>query len=133
MNFVAVGLGGFIGAILRYSVGIWIPTTNGFPVNTLIINLVGCLFLAWFFTSTTKRWVINSQLKLAIGTGFTGAFTTFSTFSVETLNLIENQQFLMALVYVFLSIVGGIGLAIAGTKLATFNARSVKPSKGGTE
>lgn len=132
MNLLAVGLGGFIGAILRYLVGKWIPATNGFPINTLMINLLGCLFLAWFFTITTKRWMINSQLKLAIGTGFTGAFTTFSTFSVETLNLIENQQFLMALIYVFLSILGGIGLAIIGTKLTTFNVPA-KQSKGGSE
>lgn len=133
MDLLAIGLGGFVGAILRYLVGKWIPATNEFPVNTLMINLLGCLFLAWFFTITTKRWLINSRLKLAIGTGFTGAFTTFSTFSVETLQLIENQQFLMALVYVFLSIGGGIGLVIVGTRLATFNVRSVKSSKGGTE
>ncbi|MGG4040412.1 fluoride efflux transporter CrcB [Bacillus smithii] len=130
MNLLAIGIGGFFGAILRYSVGKWIPATNGFPVGTLLINLAGCLFLAWFFTITEKRWMINPQLKLAIGTGFTGAFTTFSTFSVETLNLIEHQQFFIALIYLLLSVGGGIGFAIIGAKLATFN---IQQSKGGTE
>lgn len=86
MNVVAVGIGGFLGAILRYKVGEWIDTENGFPLETLVVNLFGCLFLAWFFTITTKRWNINPKLKLGIGTGFIGAFTTFSTFSIETLN-----------------------------------------------
>lgn len=66
MNVLAVGIGGFFGAILRYSIGKWIPTPSGFPLGTLTINLFGCLFLAWFFTITANRWNINSKLKLAL-------------------------------------------------------------------
>lgn len=118
MNVVAVGIGGFFGAILRYIIGEWIHTENGFPLGTLIINLAGCFFLAWFFTITAKRWNINPKLRLGIGTGFVGAFTTFSTFSIETLNLIVHHQMIFAFTYVLLSIIGGIGLAFAGAKLA---------------
>lgn len=133
MNVFAVGVGGFFGAILRYSVGEWIHTMNGFPLGTLMINLLGCLFLAWFFTITTKRWNINPNLKLGIGTGFTGAFTTFSTFSVETLNLINNHQLLFAFLYVLLSVLGGIGLAITGAKLASVNVQPVRQPEGESE
>ena len=120
MNLLAVGIGGFFGAILRYLIGKVIPVPSGFPLGTLIINLLGCLFLSWFFTITLERRNINPNLKLAIGTGFTGAFTTFSTFSVETLNLIKNHQIILAFLYVVLSILGGIILALIGAKLAEY-------------
>lgn len=117
MKELAVGFGGFFGAILRYLVGRIIPYQDGFPFGTLIINLLGCFFLSWFFTMTTNRWKINSNLKLAIGTGYTGAFTTFSTFSVETLELIKNHEFILAFLYVLISVMGGILFAILGAKL----------------
>jgi fluoride exporter len=120
MNLVAVGLGGFFGAILRYKMGSWIQGVEGFPVGTLTINLLGCLFLSWFFTITSKRWNINPNLRLGIGTGFTGAFTTFSTFSVETVNLLNSNQFLTAILYVVSSVLCGVILAIAGARLAYF-------------
>jgi CrcB protein len=124
LNVIAVGIGGFIGAIVRYSIGKVIYIRSGFPLATLLINLLGCLFLAWFFTITAKRVKMNPNLKLAIGTGFTGAFTTFSTFSVETLNLLKNEQYGFALSYVLASIFGGIGLALLGAKLASLNVKA---------
>lgn len=133
MNVLAVGTGGFIGAILRYSVGRVISTPSGFPFGTLVINLLGCLFLAWFFTITAKRLNINANLKLAIGTGFTGAFTTFSTFSVETLNLLRSNQILIALLYVLVSILGGITFALLGAKLASINVQGERQPKGETK
>ncbi|MBP1932752.1 fluoride efflux transporter CrcB [Ammoniphilus resinae] len=117
MNILAVGIGGFFGAILRYTLGEWIHTTNGFPLGTLIINLLGCLLLAWFFTITTKKWQIHPPIKVGIGTGFVGAFTTFSTFSVETLNLINHHQMGLAILYVLVSVFGGLGFALVGAKL----------------
>jgi fluoride exporter len=124
LNVIAVGIGGFIGAIVRYSIGNVIFIRSGFPLATLLINLLGCLFLAWFFTITARRVKMNPNLKLAIGTGFTGAFTTFSTFSVETLNLLKNGQSGFALFYVLASIFGGIGLALLGAKLASLNVKA---------
>lgn len=127
MDLVAVGIGGFFGAVLRYQLGQWMPSAHGLPIRTLIINLLGCLFLAWFFTITVKRWNIPSRLRLGIGTGFTGAFTTFSTFSMETTNLISHGQASLAIMYVLFSVIGGVVLALFGTKIA---AQSVfKPVK----
>ncbi|MBO0960213.1 fluoride efflux transporter CrcB [Neobacillus sp. MM2021_6] len=119
MKIFAVGIGGFFGAIVRFMIGHVIPPQNGFPLGTLIINLIGCFFLAWFFTKTAKRWRMNPNLKLAIGTGFTGAFTTFSTFSVETMNLLQTHRFFIALFYVLVSVLGGIVLALLGAKVAS--------------
>lgn len=126
LNVIAVGIGGFVGAIVRYSIGKVMIIQSGFPLATLLINLLGCLFLAWFFTLTAKRVRMNQNLKLAIGTGFTGAFTTFSTFSVETLNLLKNEQYGIALFYVLASIFGGIGLALLGATLASLNVKAAK-------
>ena len=129
MNVLAVGIGGFFGAVLRYIMGEWVHTTNGFPLGTLLINLLGCFFLAWFFTLTTKKWTMNPTMKLGIGTGFTGSFTTFSTFSVETLDLLNHQQFVFAFLYVLFSVFGGISLALIGVKLASFKVGAEGESK----
>jgi len=130
MNVLAVGIGGFLGAIFRFLVGKMIPTPYGFPFGTVAINLLGCLFLAWFFTITANKWKISQNLKLAIGTGFTGAFTTFSTFSVDTLNLLKYNQILFALLYIVVSIIGGIGLSCLGVKLAALTAQLVGKKEG---
>ncbi len=120
----------FFGSILRFMVGKAIPSQSGFPLGTLVINLMGCLFLAWFFSITAKQKNINPNLILAIGTGFTGAFTTFSTFSVETLNLLKNQQYFIAILYVTISIFGGIALAIIGTKLVSLDFKIKRKTRG---
>ncbi len=127
MDILAVAVGGFFGAILRYLVDLWIPNVDGFPFATLIINLVGCLLLAYFFTLTEKKYKIDANIKLAIGTGLIGSFTTFSAFSVETIGLLQHHQFTMAVSYILLTIIGGIGLTLFGVILAQLQVdRSVK-------
>ncbi|MFD2369793.1 fluoride efflux transporter FluC [Brevibacillus sp. GCM10020057] len=114
----AVAIGGFFGASLRCAIGLVIPAADGFPLGTLVINLLGSLFLAWFFAVTAARFKVPPYIRLGIGTGFTGAFTTFSAFSVETLGLIEQARFGLAAGYVAASVLGGIGLAAIGARLA---------------
>lgn len=118
LNILFVGLGGFIGAILRYGTGQLIPVQNGSPLPTLVINLIGCFFLAWFYTVTLHRWVLPSTIRLGIGTGLIGAFTTFSTFSVETLHLLHNGRIWQAFIYILASTIGGILLSACGIKSA---------------
>ncbi|CAM2848753.1 fluoride efflux transporter CrcB [Paenibacillus sediminis] len=126
-NLLCVGVGGFFGAICRYLIGQLVPPlSDGFPLATLIINLAGCLFLAWFFTVTLRAWRISPQLRLAIGTGFTGAFTTFSTFSVETLHLWSEGYYLVSLLYIWFSIAGGLLLAGAGILIGNRMAPAVR-------
>ncbi|MET4559551.1 CrcB protein [Lysinibacillus parviboronicapiens] len=111
---LAVGIGGFFGAIARYGMSLLIPNTGNFPIATLTINLIGCLCLAWLFTTFAHR----TPLVLGIGTGFLGAFTTFSTFSVETLLLLENNDWMTAISYSLISVLGGLLCVVTGAWLA---------------
>jgi len=113
-TFLAVGIGGFFGAISRYGLNLIWPSTNGFPYTTLCINIVGCFCLAWLFTTFIKR----IPIVIGLGTGFCGAFTTFSTFSLETLLLLENNEWLQAVLYVAVSVLGGLAGAWLGIRLA---------------
>ena len=118
MNLIIVGIAGIVGAVLRYQLGMWLPVPNGFPLGTLSINLAGCFILAWFFTLTLNRWKIPQGVRLGVGTGFIGSFTTFSTFSAESLQLVQNSQYLLAAIYVTASVCGGISMSYAGSRIA---------------
>ncbi|MBM4761486.1 fluoride efflux transporter CrcB [Bacillus sp. B15-48] len=113
MKIIMIGIGGFLGAISRYGMGEWLHTENGFPVGTLTVNLLGCFLLGWFL-AFAKRKNLRTEITMLFGTGFLGSFTTFSTFSVETVYLIENGQFLFAFSYVAASMLAGILSAYIG-------------------
>ena len=68
MNVLFVMIGGFFGAISRFALGEWIHTSNGFPLGTLFINLIGCFFLGWFLTFVRIKKKIRPELTLLIGT-----------------------------------------------------------------
>ena len=116
MNILAVGVGGFFGAIGRFLLGQYIPVVDGFPFPTLLANWIGCFLLAWLLAKVSLNW--HPQSKLAVTTGFFGAFTTFSTFSLETVQLIQENALFLALLYVLVSIVGGLVLSFLGYRLA---------------
>ena len=115
LNILFVMIGGFIGAILRFLTGEWLYSNQGFPFGTLTVNLLGCMVLGGLFACCKKRY---QKVYLFIGTGIVGSFTTFSTFSVETLNLIIDQQYLLAITYISISIAGGLGLTFLCYRLA---------------
>ena len=118
MNLLLVMIGGFFGAISRFALGEWIHTNNGFPIGTLFINLIGCFFLGWFLTFVSQKKKFRPEFTLLIGTGFVGSFTTFSTFSVETLNLLQQGLLFQALLYVSTTTILGLGLTYLGRKVA---------------
>ena len=89
-NLIMIGLGGFVGAILRYQVSGWVQGLSrsaGFPYGTLAVNVAGSftIGLCYFFIESRGALTPNTRAFLLIG--LLGAFTTFSTFSMETLNL----------------------------------------------
>lgn len=127
MIALALAIGAFIGTLCRYGIGQWVAASPaGFPTATLSINLLGCLFLGWFFTIVLHRIRVSPAVRAGIGTGFTGSFTTFSTFSVETVNLARNGHVGLAVGYVLASLIGGISLAALGFAVAKRQSRRAK-------
>lgn len=123
LAYIAVAFGGFAGAVVRYLLSEWIVSTSGFPVATFLINLAGSFFLSWFYIYTTERVSIHPHLRLGIGTGFVGAFTTFSTLTKESWTLVQGGLYGMAVLYVFLSFSLGLLCAFAGYQLAMLQSR----------
>lgn len=118
MKYLAVGAGGFLGACLRYGISEWMGTVSGFPLDTLLINWSGSLFLGWFYTATSKQWKVHPTIRIGLGTGLVGAFTTFSTFTVELWNLWKSGLWWDSLFYLALSAIFGPCLAYLGVLLA---------------
>jgi len=111
-------IGGFFGAICRYGFGELILTDGRFPFATLLVNLLGCFILGWLLTFVAQRRNVSPGIPLFFGTGFTGSFTTFSTFSVETIQLFQNGFVFLALLYILISICLGLCLTFIGYKIA---------------
>ncbi|WP_028778491.1 fluoride efflux transporter FluC [Shimazuella kribbensis] len=120
MIYVTVGIAGAIGALLRYTIGLIIPSTSffHFPISTLLINLIGCLCLSWFFSWIHRYAFFPAWAHTAIITGLIGSFTTFSTFQLEFIQLIEKNYFYFAFLYLFLSGIGGYVFSLLGMYLA---------------
>jgi len=121
VNYLFVGFGGIIGAVCRYSLGTFIGglAVTPFPYGTLSVNLIGSFLLSFIAYSSLLRWQLRREHLLAVNTGIIGSFTTFSTFSVETVKLMLQGHPLLALGYVFISLVFGLLLSWAGIYLAT--------------
>lgn len=105
-KFLWVGLGGAIGSIFRYTLSL-LPIKSSFPILTLITNLLGA-FIIGVVVGLFEKQYLSSQIHLFLKTGLCGGFTTFSTFSLETLTLLENGMIFMAIVYALISVVGCI-------------------------
>lgn len=109
INCFFVGLGGFVGSVCRYLIGL-IPfeTHAGFPFKTLFINIVGSFVIGLIAVLATKNSQLKPRLVLFLKVGLCGGFTTFSTFAYETSTLIKNGSVGMAFGYVLLSVVLGV-------------------------
>jgi CrcB protein len=110
-----VGIGGAIGAMLRYVISDIIPSEE-FPYGTITVNLLGSLILGFMFGAIAADALISQDNLLLFGTGLLGAFTTMSTFAMETVNLSENE-ISTTFLYVILTISGSIGLAWSGYRI----------------
>lgn len=114
-----VGIGGALGSILRYICQRFLPgiTGTGFPWNTLWINLAGCFIIGLFWGYFSRNSSVTEDLKLLAITGFCGGFTTFSAFSVETLQLIRADKWVWAVAYISASVTAGVLLTFLGYKI----------------
>jgi fluoride exporter len=128
--FLQIGLvafGSSLGGVLRWTVGMvagkWFGTS--FPWGTFFINITGCLFLGWFSTVVAERvanggdgWIKIDDLRLMLAVGFTGAYTTFSTYEFESHNLFRDGDTLKGSIYLFGSVFVGLAAVRLGVLLA---------------
>jgi CrcB protein len=116
-----VGLGGFIGSVLRYWVsGAVQQLTNNptFPVGTVVVNLFGCLVIGFLAQIADTRNIFTPEARLFVFVGILGGFTTFSSFGNETMNLLRGGQGFQALVNVTSHVVAGLGAVWLGRSIA---------------
>jgi fluoride exporter len=114
-NFLVVALGGAIGASARYGINLIKPIST-FPWQTFVINAFGC-FIIGICISLFKNNKIDNLTYLLLATGVCGGFTTFSTFSAESLSLLQNDKFLHFGLYVIASVVLGLIATYLGYKI----------------
>jgi CrcB protein len=121
MPYLLVGLGGFIGANARYVVArlLGVLFETRFPLGTFVINVSGSFLLGVLGTLVAQRVMPNSEsMRLALGVGFLGAFTTFSTFEFETHALFDDGSWLTAITNMFASLFVGLLAVRAGIVVA---------------
>ena len=116
---LAIGIGGAIGSLLRFWMSTWVHSFagRGFPYGTLTVNVLGCLVMGVLFVLFTERFSDNAVLRAGILIGVLGGFTTFSSFSIETFNLIEQGAHLEALANMALSLALCVGATWIGVIL----------------
>ncbi|GAB2027168.1 fluoride efflux transporter FluC [Lactovum odontotermitis] len=118
MKIFVVFIFGIFGGMARMEVTDRLPEAGDFPLATLIINLAGCFLFAFF----VKNYLVKKQTAeiwvLAAGTGFLGAFTTFSSAILDSYRLISSGNYALALFYIFLEAAGGLAMIFLGNQTA---------------
>ncbi len=123
MTYLAISIGAVLGANFRYLLGGWISDRWGtsFPAGTFVINVTGSFVIGIVLTLVTERLAAPTWVRPAIAIGFLGSYTTFSTFSYETLALARDGAWVMAGLNVLLS----VGASLVGVYLGTSLARAI--------
>ena len=118
-TYLWIGIGGFFGAVARYGINTWLTTRWGaaFPYGTLFVNVSGSFVLCLLLAMLSRGFDMVPTLRLALTVGFLGSYTTFSTFSADTLLLLEHGHPLRGLAYVAGSVLGGGLMGAAGLLL----------------
>ena len=118
-KYLVIALGGGLGACARYGLGVWANDRFGanFPYGTLLINISGSFVLGLFLTLTAGRLPVDPGWRLLFATGFLGAYTTFSTYTFESVQLILAGQWQAGLVNLVASNLLGLGAVVLGIAL----------------
>lgn len=119
--YIAIAFGGSLGAVCRY----WVSTStnrwlgDGFPYGTLTVNVVGSIAVGFLTIVLTDRLNVSNEVRLGLIIGFLGAFTTFSTFALDTVYLIDNGAIIKAVTYGLVSVI----LSVLGVWAGIFAAK----------
>jgi fluoride exporter len=115
---VWIGIAGFFGAMARYGVaGLVSSPDEQFPWGTFVVNITGSLVLGFLVAVFSHRIAIHPDLRIALTVGFLGAYTTFSTFALETFEFAETSSILLAGMNIAASIICGLAAVWVGTRL----------------
>ena len=117
MNFLFVALGSAVGAMGRYSISL-LPVKTEFPFLTFITNIIGAVLIGFVVGISANNEKVSANTVLFWKTGVCGGFTTFSTFSLEAFNLLENKHYAVGGLYIFLSCLCCILGVLCGRKIA---------------
>jgi CrcB protein len=119
-RYVLIALGAVLGANARYLIGVWAGERfgAGFPYGTLIVNVTGGFVLGFLIAAAAGRLNVSGELRLFLAVGFLGAYTTFSSFAVETLTLLQNGSVWKGVINVFANNIIGLISAFLGATLA---------------
>ncbi len=119
MTILYIALGGIAGTVSRYGLEGWIQsrTATGFPLGTLTVNVTGSLMLGFIIRVATGTALISPDIRAAVTIGFCGAFTTMSTFSYESVALLNDGDYLRAALYMSATIAGCVGAVMLGAAL----------------
>lgn len=124
-HLLLVGIGGFVGSIGRYAVGVWALQSLGqqkFPWGTFAVNLLGCLLIGLLAALAERYQLFDARWRLLLMTGLIGGFTTFSAFGLETVALLRRGDIGIAVLYVVASVLLGLAAVWLGMKAATLAA-----------
>src|SRR5689334_19201177 len=116
-KLLLIALGGSVGTLSRYGMAAalrGVTERTGFPFGTLVINLSGCFLIGFLFALFTERMVIRVEYQQMILIGFLGGYTTFSTFGLETFNLLRGGQYWYAAGNLIVSNLVGVALVLVG-------------------
>ncbi len=119
MTILYIALGGIAGTLSRYGLEGWIQsrTATGFPLGTLSVNVTGSLMLGFIIRVATGTALISPDIRAAVTIGFCGAFTTMSTFSYESVALLNDGDYVRAALYMSATIAGCVGAVMLGAAL----------------
>ncbi len=121
MSYIWVAVGSALGGLLRYAIIRWMmPLSVGFPVGTVLINVLGCLLIGYFGTATLSgsRYAVSENIRLFVMVGICGGFTTFSSFSLQSFDLLRAGAWGRALLNIALSVILCLASVAAGHLLA---------------
>jgi fluoride exporter len=121
LKYLVIGVGGFIGAVARFIVAMWIGQRWGrsFPLGTFVINVSGSFLIGLLMYLLPEKLGVNPQWRLFLVVGFLGAFTTFSTFEYETGKLVQESEWML----VTLNVVGSVLAGFIALKIGEILAK----------
>lgn len=118
---LAIGVGSFVGGISRYLITLFVQNKflSAFPYGTFVVNVIGC-FLIGVVYALSEKGNINAEWRIFLATGILGGFTTFSSFSNESVSMLRDGQYWHAFAYISFSVIIGLAATFAGISFIKF-------------